>query len=88
VYADGREHRSELLEIELPKGVEQRSEPHMPGTEELVLCVRGRLRVGPLDEPLTLGPGEAAWFAADVAHAYVAERDARALCWMLYGAAR
>ena len=87
VHADGREHRSELYELRFAAGVEQRSEPHLPGTEELIHCVSGRLRVGPVGEPADLGPGDAVWFAADVPHAYAALRDTRALCWMLYPAA-
>ena len=84
IHADGREHRSEVYEIAFEAGVEQRTEAHLPGTEEVIVCVEGRLRVGPLGEPVELEPGDAVWFAADVAHAYVALADARALCWMLY----
>jgi transcriptional regulator with XRE-family HTH domain len=86
VHADAREHRSELYELELPAGVEQRSEPHLPGTEELILCTSGRVLAGPLGEQIELGPGEAVWFVADVDHAYTAVRDTNALCWMLYPA--
>jgi XRE family transcriptional regulator, regulator of sulfur utilization len=84
LYADGREHRSEVFELAFAAGVEQRSEPHMPGVEELIVCVAGRLRAGPLGEQAELRPGDAVWFAADVAHAYTAVQAARALCWMLY----
>src|SRR4051812_3389633 len=31
LHADGREHRSEVFELELPRGTDQRSEPHLPG---------------------------------------------------------
>jgi quercetin dioxygenase-like cupin family protein len=84
LHAAGREHRSEVYDIELPKGVDQRTEPHLPGTEELIVCVKGRVRVGPYDQEIELAPGDAAWFTADVAHHYVALRDARTLCWMIY----
>ncbi len=84
VHADGREHRSEVYELRFAAGVDQRSEPHLPGTEELIHCVSGRLRAGPAGEQADLGPGDAVWFAADVPHAYTAARDTRALCWMLY----
>lgn len=84
VHADGRERRSELYAIDLPKGVDQRSEPHLPGTEEVVVCVKGRVRVGPVGDEVELGPGDAAWFVADLAHHYAALRDARTLCWMLW----
>jgi quercetin dioxygenase-like cupin family protein len=88
LHAESLPHRSEIYDIELPQGVDQRSDPHLPGTEELVVCIRGRLRVGPHEEEVELGPGDAVWFAADVAHHYVALREARTLCWMLYPGVR
>ena len=84
MHAEGRDRRSEVFDIELPRGIDQHSEPHLPGTEELVVCVKGRVRVGPLGEEAELGAGDAAWFTADVAHHYNALRDARTLCLMLY----
>ena len=84
IHADGREHRSEVYELAFEAGVEQRTDAHLPGTEEVVVCLEGTLHVGPLGESVTLGPGDAVWFAADVAHAYVAPAASRALCWMLY----
>ena len=84
VHADAREHRSEVYELAFEVGVEQRGEPHLPGTEEVIVCTAGRMRAGPAPEPVALGPGDAVWFAADVAHVYTAEEDSRALCWMLY----
>ena len=84
VYVAAREHRSELFELDVPGGLVSRSEPHLPGVEELIVCVSGRMRVGPAGEEAELAPGDAVWFAADVAHSYGALRDARALCWMLY----
>src|SRR5690242_9843025 len=30
LHAEGREHRSEIFDITLPKGADQRSEPHLP----------------------------------------------------------
>ena len=84
VHADGREHRSEVYELRFDAGVEQRAEPHLPGTEELVHCVAGRLRAGPVDEPAELEPGDAVWFAADVPHLYAALTPATALNLILY----
>jgi quercetin dioxygenase-like cupin family protein len=86
VLADGRDHRSELFELDYPRGTDHRSEAHLPGTEELIFCVHGRLRAGPAGEEAELGPGDAMLFAADVPHAYRALRDSRVLCWMLYAA--
>ncbi|HEV7753636.1 MAG TPA: helix-turn-helix domain-containing protein [Baekduia sp.] len=88
LHADGRDHRSEVFELDLPKGVDRRGEPHLPGTEELIFCLTGRVLVGPVGEEAELGPGDAAWFTADVAHHYLALRDCRALCWMSYAGVR
>jgi transcriptional regulator with XRE-family HTH domain len=87
VHAEGREHRSELFDLDLPAGVEQRTDAHIPGTEELIVCVSGRVLVGPLGEEIELAPGDSVWFAGDRAHRYLALRDTHALCWMLYGPA-
>lgn len=87
VHAEGREHRSELFDLDLPAGVEQRTDAHMPGTEELIVCVSGRVLVGPLGDEIELAPGDSVWFAGDRAHRYLAIEDTHALCWMLYGPA-
>ena len=84
VQADGVERRSELFELHFPAGTEHRSDAHLPGTAELVLCVSGELRVGPEGDETTLGPGDALDFEADLPHVYVALADTRALCWMRY----
>ena len=86
IHAEGRARRPELYDLDLPAGTEHRSEPHLPGTEETVTCLRGRIRVGPVGEEVELGPGDSAWFAADVPHGYHGLRAARALCLMLYPA--
>ena len=70
VHADGRGHRTELFEIELPANSEHDAAPHQPGTEEIVLCARGSATVGPADEEVSLKAGDAAWFEADGAHRY------------------
>jgi len=83
VHADGRDHRTELFDLDLPAGTEHRSDAHLPATEEVVVCSSGRLRAGPDGGEAELGPGDAMLFAADVPHRYVALRDTRVLCWML-----
>ena len=88
LHADGRERRTEVFELRFDAGVEQRAEAHPPGTEELVVCTQGLMRVGPVGEQAELAAGDAVWFGADVAHGYAGLRDARALCWMLYPAAQ
>jgi XRE family transcriptional regulator, regulator of sulfur utilization len=85
VHADGRDRRTELHELSFAAGVEHRSEPHLPGTEEVVFCLEGRLAVGPEGEASELQAGDALWFVADVPHAYRAlGGDARALNYILY----
>jgi transcriptional regulator with XRE-family HTH domain len=89
VHADGRARRTELLELSLPAGVEHRGGAHLPDTEEVVLCLSGRVAAGLDGETEELGPGDAIWFAADGPHSYRAlgASGARALCWMLYAGA-
>lgn len=88
VHGDGRVRRTELYELRLASGTEHRSASHLPGTEEVVFALEGRLRAGPDHDPVDLEPGDAVVFAASGPHAYVAlgPRDARALCLMSYDA--
>jgi transcriptional regulator with XRE-family HTH domain len=83
VHAQAHGHRAEVYELALPAGTDQRTAGHLPGTQELVICVSGRLRVGPVGEQVDLAAGDAAWFAADGEHHYVALSDARALNWIV-----
>ncbi|MGI8711622.1 MAG: helix-turn-helix domain-containing protein [Solirubrobacteraceae bacterium] len=83
VHAQARGHHAELYELELPAGTEQRTAGHLPGTEELVICLKGRIRVGPVGEEVELCAGDAAWFRADAEHRYVSLRAARALNWIV-----
>jgi transcriptional regulator with XRE-family HTH domain len=87
IHAEGRAHRAEVYDIDLPAGTDHRAEPHLPGTEELIVCLEGQSRVGPLGAEQDLGPGDAVVFAADVAHRYHAIKATRHLCWMLYAVA-
>jgi XRE family transcriptional regulator, regulator of sulfur utilization len=84
VHAEGVGHRSELFELALPAGTRHATGPHLPGTTEVIVCHAGTLLVGPLGDEQRLGPGDAAWFAADVPHRYVAEGAVRATCLMRY----
>lgn len=90
LHAEGREHRSEIFDLRFDKGVEQRSGGHLPGTEELVICLSGVLLVGTLGDEVALSAGDALWFAADQPHRYLARRTAtKAIDVILYtGAAR
>jgi quercetin dioxygenase-like cupin family protein len=44
------------------------------------------VRVGPYDQEVELGAGDAVWFTADVPHHYEALRDTKTLCFMIYPA--
>jgi len=70
LHADGRGHRSELFEIDLPANADHHAEAHLPGTEEVVVCTRGAAWVGPAGEHVALKPGDSAWFVADGQHGY------------------
>lgn len=88
IHVDGRDRRLELLEIRLDPGKVYASAPHAPGTEEVVVCLDGSLRVGPDGHEETLREGDALRFGADVPHSYRSEAGACALCCFTYPAAR
>lgn len=84
LHSEGRGRRAELFDLDFPRALDHQGSPHLPGTEELVLCVRGRMRVGPVDEEQELGAGDAVLFAGDVPHRYEALEPSAALDWVLY----
>ena len=79
IHAETAPYRVELIELDLPAGVDHPNDGHLAGTVELVYCLRGRLRVGPVGDEVELAVGDCAWFRADVPHHYIAPRAARAL---------
>ena len=62
----------EVSELRIPTEEAHEGRPHHPGTEEHVFCVGGRLRVGPADDAVELGPGDFASFPGDLPHRYEA----------------
>ena len=86
LHAEGREHRSEMYEILLPKDADQQTDAHLPGTEEALICISGHARIGPLGEEADVRAGDVIWFAADRPHRYLALKPTRLVGWMLYGA--
>ncbi|MDX1874126.1 XRE family transcriptional regulator [Mycolicibacterium sp. 120266] len=50
-------------------------EPHPPGTLHHLFVITGRLRTGPLSEPVDLAAGDFVRFPGDVAHRYVCLSD-------------
>lgn len=64
--------RRDLYVIELEPGRVRHAEAHLDGSVEHVIVGAGRVRTGPADQPVELGPGDYATFAGDVAHTYEA----------------
>jgi transcriptional regulator with XRE-family HTH domain len=69
----------ELYELKLAARSAHASEPHAPGTREIVVVLTGSLRLRVGDEVFELGPGDSIAFAADRTHSYEnpAASDAR-----------
>jgi mannose-6-phosphate isomerase-like protein (cupin superfamily) len=84
LWSDGRNRRVETNELLMEAGVDYHSEPHPPGTEELVVCLSGSLQVGPEGAEVELSERDAAHFPADLAHRYRSEGGCVALCLMSY----
>jgi quercetin dioxygenase-like cupin family protein len=49
-----------------------RADPHPAGVVESLVLTAGRLRTGPADDPVELGPGDFVRFPGDVPHVYQA----------------
>jgi transcriptional regulator with XRE-family HTH domain len=62
----------EIHQIRVTKGSPRRSDAHAKGLTELVVVQSGRMRVGPVDTPVELAPGDSATYAADKPHLYEA----------------
>jgi transcriptional regulator with XRE-family HTH domain len=60
----------EVFDMFLPAGTEHLGKPHGSGVVERVLVHEGTITVGPATDPLTLGPGDYARYAADRSHVY------------------
>ncbi len=76
---------TELYTLAFETGSERDAAGHSTGTTEHVVVVRGRLRVGPLPDPVVLEPGDLVSFPGDVEHVYEAlEPDTLALLLMEY----
>lgn len=71
VAASGRSV-TEVYEATMEPGDVYHAEPHLPGTTESVIVVKGRMRVGPADAVVELHPGDRATFVADQPHTYLA----------------
>jgi transcriptional regulator with XRE-family HTH domain len=65
----------ELYDIRYEPGRRIVYDGHVPGFAERVLVYEGRLRVGPADELVELGPGDFVAFPADRPHEYECVSD-------------
>ncbi|WP_189193384.1 helix-turn-helix domain-containing protein [Micromonospora fulviviridis] len=65
----------ELYRMRVSPGPAQLSPAHQAGVTEHVTVFSGVLRAGPVDAPLTAGPGEYLRWVSDVPHSYAAVGD-------------
>lgn len=64
--------RRDLYLIHADPGDPRRSDPHHAGTTEHVILLSGAALIGPVDEPVLLGPGDYLSYAGDVEHVFEA----------------
>jgi len=75
----------ELYVLESEPGAAHAAKPHIGGAVEHLLILSGRMRVGPVDGAVEIGPGDLATFAGDVEHRYeTLEPGTRAVMLMEY----
>lgn len=60
----------ELYRLRVPPGITQTSPAHLPGATEHITVFSGTLAAGPIDAPLTAGPGDHISWRSDVPHGY------------------
>src|SRR6478735_3723658 len=75
----------ELYAIRFHAGEVREAPPHPFGVEERLHLFTGTVRVGPVDAPLELGPGDYASYSGAVAHLYEALAEASGTLLMLTG---
>ncbi|PRB15201.1 helix-turn-helix domain-containing protein [Microbacterium sp. MYb62] len=64
--------RRDVYLIRAEPGDARRSDPHHPGTIEHVILLAGHARIGPVDEPVALDPGDYLTYAGDAPHIFEA----------------
>ncbi|GAA2904718.1 XRE family transcriptional regulator [Streptosporangium fragile] len=75
--------RRDIYRIGAQPGEPRISESHMPGTAEHVVLGAGRALVGPVEEPVELGPGDYVTYPGDAPHIFKAlEPDTAAVIVM------
>lgn len=70
--AGSRHARRDIYTAELGPGAIRHADAHTPGSVEHLVVAAGRLRTGPVDSLVELGPGDYVVFAGDVPHLYEA----------------
>lgn len=68
--------RRDVYLVRAEPGEPRESVPHMAGVVEHVVLSRGRARVGPLDDPVELGPGDYICYPGDQPHTFHALKAA------------
>lgn len=64
--------RRDVYLIQAEPGDARRSDPHHAGTIEHVILISGQARIGPVDEPVLLNPGDYLTYAGDAPHIFEA----------------
>jgi transcriptional regulator with XRE-family HTH domain len=64
--------RRDLYVLALEPGSVRTAEAHIPGSVEHIVVAQGRMRAGPHDAAIELGPGDYATFRGDIPHLYEA----------------
>jgi transcriptional regulator with XRE-family HTH domain len=74
----------EVMEMVVPAGTDHTGHPHGTGVVERVHVYEGTIEVGPMTDPITLGPGDYARYAADRPHVYRSDGGGRGLLLVAY----
>lgn len=73
LLASGSPHaRRDIYLIEVEPGAPRHAEAHIPGSVEHLVVGAGRLRTGPAEAAIELGPGDYVTFRGDLTHSYEA----------------
>jgi len=74
----------EVMEMVVPAGTDHTGQPHGTGVVERVHVHEGTIVVGPATDPITLGPGDYARYAADRPHVYRSDGGGRGMLLVAY----
>jgi transcriptional regulator with XRE-family HTH domain len=74
----------DLYALDLDEGAVRHADPHHPGVTEHLVVVVGRLRAGPVTDPVLLEAGDMVTFTADVPHLYEALETTHCVLLMAY----